>query len=166
MLVIPKIKGQNYKLFDFQNVKSAKFIFESKIIYMMETQKAHISLGNQDYKTNILVGGHSITADEPVEVGGNNEGPTATQLLLSSLGSCTAITMRMYAQRKEWNLGDITIDLSIDRENVEGRMVSKILRSISFSEELSEEQKERMLLIADKCPIHKTLTGELSITTE
>jgi len=131
----------------------------------MEKKTAKVALGSQNYKTIVLVGGHEIIADEPLELGGSNEGPTATHLLLSSLGACTAATMRMYAERKDWNLGDIAIDMSIEQENRNGQMFSEISREISFGEELSPDQHERMLLIADKCPIHKTLTGELNIKT-
>ena len=131
----------------------------------MDKKTAKVTLGSQNYRTTVLVEGHEVIADEPVDLGGRNEGPTATHLLLSSLGSCTAATMRMYAERNDWNLGDISIDMSIEQENRNGQMFSEISREISFGEELSPDQHERMLVIADKCPIHKTLTGELKIST-
>lgn len=131
----------------------------------MGKKTAEVKLGSQNYKTTILVGGHEVFSDEPKELGGSDEGSTATHLLLSSLGACTAVTLRMYAERKEWSLGDISINLSIEQENRNGKMFSEISRQISFGEELSQDQVERMMIIADKCPIHKTLMGEISITT-
>lgn len=126
---------------------------------------AQVSIGSKNYKTTILVGGHEVVSDEPTELGGGNEGPTAGHLLLSSLGACTAVTMRMYADRKGWDLGEISINLSIEQENKNGKMFSEIKREISFGNDLTPDQHQRMMVIADKCPIHKTLMGEIEIST-
>lgn len=131
----------------------------------MGMKTAKVTLGSLNYKTTILVAGHKVIADEPEDLGGGDAGSTATHLLLSSLGACTAVTLRMYAERKEWDLGDIAINLTINQENRNGKMFSDISREISFGEELSEDQLERMMIIADKCPIHKTLMGEINIRT-
>jgi len=129
-------------------------------------KKANVTLGSQNYRTTVMVEGHEVIVDEPVAMGGGNEGPSSTHLLLSSLGACAAVTMRMYAERKEWMLGDISIDMKIEQENKNGIMYSEISRNISFSEALSPEQRKRLLVIADKCPIHKTLLGHVNIETE
>ena len=135
-------------------------------MFNMENKNARVLLGNENYRTTIYVGDHEVVIDEPVELGGSNEGATATHFLLASLGACTAVTMRMYAERKQWELGEITINLSIDQENRNGQMFSEISQDITFSEELSPDQHARMLVIADKCPIHKTLMGEVSFASK
>ena len=132
----------------------------------MSVKTAEVQLGDENYKTTIQVNGHEVIADEPIDSGGGDAGPSSTHLLLSSLGACTAVTMRMYAERKEWNLGDISINMRIEQETKNGTMVSEISSEITFSEELDSDQRERILIIADKCPIHKTLMGEINIKTK
>ncbi|MGH8081548.1 MAG: OsmC family protein [Lysobacter sp.] len=109
-------------------------------------------------------GGHTWLADEPTELGGGDSGPTPDHLLLSSLGACTAITVRMYAARKQWPLAGIEVAL---RFNPDGKPAAgtDIERKIVLLGELSEEQRERLLQIANACPIHKVLTGEVRIAT-
>ncbi len=114
------------------------------------------------YKTKVFAGGHLIYADEPAELDGTNEGMTPGALLLASLGSCTAITLRMYADRKEWNVEGITIHLAIcdEDEMIKG---TKITRKIEFTGELTDEQRQRLMVIADKCPIHKMLSNPIQV---
>lgn len=121
-------------------------------------------LDQSKYKTKIFAGGHLIYADEPAELGGTDEGMTPNALLLASLGSCTAITIRMYADRKEMPLESIVVNLAIDEkdESYEGTTIS---RKIDFKGELTDEQIKRLLMIADKCPIHKILSNPIKITT-
>jgi putative redox protein len=108
--------------------------------------------------------GHQWLADEPSETGGGNTGPTPHHLLLSGLGACTAITLEMYAARRQWPLTGVDVEL---RFNPEGRPVAgtEISRSITLRGELTGEQRERLLQIANACPIHKVLTGEVRIAT-
>lgn len=121
-------------------------------------------LDQSRYKTKVYSDGHFIYADEPEELGGTNEGMAPGALLLASLGSCTAITIRMYADRKEIPLETIKIDLAICKEE-EMSKETNITRKIEFTGDLTQEQRERLMLIADKCPIHKLLTNPIKITT-
>ena len=111
---------------------------------------------------------HNLLADEPESYGGSNLGPTPYDLLLMSLGACTSMTIRMYANRKKLPLDDVTIRLKHDRihakdcEECEGRSgrIERITRYITLTGNLSEEQRQRILDIADRCPVHKTLESD------
>lgn len=119
-------------------------------------------LDESRYKTKVFAGGHLIYADEPSDVGGSDEGMTPGALLLASLGSCTAITLRMYADRKEWNLTSIKINLEICEEE-EMSKDTRITRKIELTGELDDEQRKRLMIIADKCPIHKMLSNPIQV---
>lgn len=108
--------------------------------------------------------GHEWLADEPLDEGGANVGPTPKLLLLSSLGACTAITLQMYATRKKWPLESIDVQLQLnpDGDPLTG---NNIVRKITLKGELTAEQRERLLQIANVCPIHKVLTGEVRIAS-
>ncbi len=121
-------------------------------------------LDRSKYKTKVFSNGHLIYADEPAELGGTDEGMQPGALLLASLGSCTAITIRMYADRKAFPLEAIKVDLAICKEAdmSEGTTIS---RKIEFTGTLTPEQRERLMQIADKCPIHKLLSNPIRILT-
>lgn len=121
-------------------------------------------LDRSHYKTKVYSGGHFIYSDEPGDIGGTDEGMAPAALLLASLGSCTAITIRMYADRKGFNLDHIKIDLAICKEE-EMNKETVITRKIVFTGELTEEERKRLLVIADKCPIHKILSNPIKIAT-
>jgi putative redox protein len=106
--------------------------------------------------------GHHWLADEPVEAGGGNQGPSPTQLLLSSLGACTAITVRMFAARRGWPLtgAEVRLEFNPDGSPPEG---TDIRRTITLHGDLSPEQRERLLDVANKCPLHKVLTGRIRV---
>ncbi|AMP97582.1 Osmotically inducible protein OsmC [Pedobacter cryoconitis] len=121
-------------------------------------------LDRSHYLTKVYAGGHFIYADEPADVGGTDEGMNPGALLLASLGSCTAITIRMYADRKEMALDTIKIHLAICNEQ-EMSTSTKITRKIEFGGNLSEAELTRLMQIADKCPIHKMLSNPIQIET-
>lgn len=132
---------------------------------MSENQITAVTeLDRSTYKTKVYAGGHFIYADEPEDIGGTDEGMTPGALLLASLGSCTAITIRMYADRKNIPLDQIKIHLAIVKEE-EMSAATRITRNIEFLGELSSEQINKLTEIADKCPIHKILSNPILIDT-
>lgn len=123
------------------------------------------------YRTEIQARRHSLIGDEPEEAGGDDEGPTPYDYLLSALGSCTGMTLRMYADRKEWPLDETIVRLSHEKihaedckdcETEKGR-VDHIDREIEVRGDLSSDQRERLLEIANKCPVHRTLHSEIDV---
>src|SRR3990170_2839855 len=107
------------------------------------------------FAQDIAVGDHRLRADERTEHGGDNTGPGPHELLLAALGSCTAMTLKVYAERKGWPLRDAHVTLK--GEHADGRFV--ITRHIALTGELDAEQRQRLIEMADKCPVHKTLVG-------
>jgi putative redox protein len=102
---------------------------------------------------------HRVIADEPREHGGEDAGPSPQELLAASLASCTAITMEMYAHRKGWDVGDIVVDVGY--EPAQRGSPTRFTMDVQLPKELPEEQREKLLTIAAKCPVHRTLEGEV-----
>lgn len=123
---------------------------------------AEIRSAAAPYHTDILIGRHSLTADEPLEMGGHDDGPTPTELLVASLGACTSITLRMYAQRKGWPLEAVDVNVVFERDEAEQPLFR---RTITLRGDLTPEQRERLLLIANQCPVHKLLAAPINIVT-
>ncbi|HWI18384.1 MAG TPA: OsmC family protein [Vicinamibacterales bacterium] len=113
------------------------------------------------FAQDVSVAGHRLRADEPLDKGGEDTGAAPHELLLAALGSCTAMTLKVYAERKGWPLKDVRVTLNGD--HVDGAFV--ITRHLEIEGELDGEQRERLKGIADKCPVHKTLTGTITINT-
>ena len=125
----------------------------------------------EGFRTEMQAGGHTVIADEPESLGGTDAGPNPYDYLLAALGGCTAMTLRMYADRKGWPLEGVTVRLSQDRihakdceecETEEGR-IDRIGREVELDGPLDEEQRQRLLEIADMCPVHRTLKGEVLV---
>lgn len=109
--------------------------------------------------------GHTLQGDEPIENGGKDAGPTPTELVLSGLASCTVSTLRMYADKKGWNVDKIEVELRIHTTKTETGQSAEIESVISITGAVSDEQKQRMLEIARKCPVHKLLTNPIVINS-
>ncbi|MEJ5053575.1 OsmC family protein [Sphingobacterium sp. MYb382] len=122
-----------------------------------------VSIGRERYETTIKVQQHVIVADEPLDAGGTDLGPSPKELLLSSLGTCKAITVRMYADRKGWPLEGLSIDLTyLDKSDGEPN-TNYIHCEIKLIGDLDAEQRKRLALIADKCPVHKILSNPIVV---
>lgn len=115
------------------------------------------------YQQTIAVGSHRLVADEPLTAGGESAGPAPYELLLAALGACTSMTLRMYAERKNLPLAHVHVALSHSKVDQEGTRVDRIVRVITLDGELSDEQRQRLLEIANKCPIYRTLTSHIEI---
>jgi putative redox protein len=130
-------------------------------------------IGRTRYQTEITAGGHSLVNDEPVDAGGTDTGPTPYDLLTAGLGACTAITLRMVADRKAWPLEAVTVSLvhrKVDAaacgncENRTGK-IDRIERVIDMTGPLESDQRQRLMEIADRCPVHRTLHGPIDVVT-
>jgi putative redox protein len=123
----------------------------------------HGTIGNEKYQCTIEWRNGKLIADEAVTSGGKDTGPDPYTLLLSSLASCTLITMRMYIDRKGWNVPDIAVNVNMYQETKDERVITIIDRDIVFLTPLEEEQKTRLYEIANHCPISKILEGEIKV---
>jgi putative redox protein len=114
------------------------------------------------YATQLVVGHHHTVADEPVDIGGGDTGPAPDEILLSALGACTAITLRMYAERKQWPLEGVEVKLDYAERSKEKTVIT---RRVELRGNLDEAQRDRLLQIANACPVHRILTGPVEIPT-
>ena len=111
------------------------------------------------YRHEVSIRDHELTADEPRDSGGEDSGPSPQELLAASLASCTAVTIEMYARRKGWEIGDVSVDVGY--EPAQRGSPTKFHMAIKLPKELPEEQRERLTQIAARCPVHRTLEGEV-----
>jgi putative redox protein len=111
------------------------------------------------FRHEIEVREHEMLADEPKDHGGEDVAPNPQELLAASLASCTAITMEMYAERKGWDIGEVVVD--VDYEPAQRGSPTKFEMVVKLPKELPEDQREKLMQIAAKCPVHRTLEGEV-----
>jgi len=121
--------------------------------------KATARRENGKLKQSIEVRQHTVAADEPKEHGGEDTAPSPQELLAASLASCTAITMEMYAERKGWEIGDLTVH--VDYEPAQRGSPTRFTMVVDFPKEFPEDQRERLMQIGAKCPVHRVLEGEV-----
>lgn len=126
------------------------------------TAIARIGATYAPYATQLVIGDHHAVADEPVDVGGGDTGPAPDEILLGALGACTAITLRMYAERKKWPLQGVEVQLAYAER---GKDRNVIQRTVYLRGPLDAEQRERLLQIANACPVHRILTGAVEVPT-
>ncbi len=107
-----------------------------------------------------IEGGHTIRVDEPTAAGGTDSGPSPTRLVAAGLASCVAITIEMYAERKGWDIGPVEVDVDVTYRDYAPLAFAVTLR---LPEGLSDEQRERLLVVAGKCPVHKLIAGETEV---
>lgn len=126
-------------------------------------REVHVStIAGTKLAVKVDVGTSSLTADEPIDAGGQDLGPSPHEILLAALGSCTAMTLRIYAARKGWELDSVDVRLTGAREGAEYR----ITRHVSVVGKIDDAARQRLLEIAQKCPVHKTLSGTIAIATD
>lgn len=133
-----------------------------------------VSGGPSGLRQSVSVGPHQLLSDEPKRAGGEDQGPDPYELLLAALGSCTNMTLRIYAERKGWPLEEVRVVLkhskshAVDCADCEQptAILDRIERQITLVGELTEEQRQRLLEVASLCPVHRTLTSKIEIRTE
>jgi putative redox protein len=116
------------------------------------------------YRHDVAIREHAVTVDEQEDSGGTDEGPDPQEMLAASLASCTAITVEMYAKRKGWDIGELQVE--VDYEPAQRGSPTKFHMTLQMPKELPEEQRERLMQIAAKCPVHRTLEGEVMFDEE
>ncbi len=176
------LDGANHLLTQEEDAKYAGMMIANwadRYVELNETQEmpegeVKARIGKSGYSTEITAGRHTLIADEPPSVGGEDNGPTPYGFLLSALGACTAMTLRMYADFKKIDLQEVEVDLTHDKihkqdgensESPKGK-IDVMKRTIRLKGNLTDEQRKRLIEIADRCPVHKTLEGKPEIITE
>lgn len=153
---------------------SKKYLPEAYAENDVKGHQVKVRLAGDSYTSEVLTPFHHLISDEPVSVGGDNLGPTPYDLLMASLGTCTAMTLKMYANRKGWDLKEINVFLNHEKvhqrdsngvENINEGKISKFTRFLEVKGEVTEEMKIKLLEIANKCPVHKTLHEPIQVET-
>lgn len=153
---------------------SEKYINKPKQEALKAEKEVLARLRNNGFTTEIMVRHHGLVADEPEEVGGNDFGPSPYELVSAGLGACTAMTLQMYARRKKWDLQEVRVHLEHYKDYAEDMMngeapegkIDHFERILELLGDLDDEQRERLLEIANRCPVHRTLSEEVKIITK
>jgi putative redox protein len=123
------------------------------------SMRATAHRAGNSFRHDLEVGRHHLTSDEPEEHGGDDGGPNPQELLAASLASCSAITMEMYARRQGWDVGEVTVD--VDYEPAQRGSPTKFRIDVRLPKELPDDQREKLMQVLAKCPVHRTLEGEV-----
>ncbi|TXD51458.1 MULTISPECIES: OsmC family protein [unclassified Polaribacter] len=121
-----------------------------------------VTLTNKKYLAEAKMRNHFVVIDEPISSGGGDNGATPVEYLLTAIGGCVSMTLRMYADRKGWDVGEITVNVFQTKENNQ----TYLSEEISFEKEITEDQKRRLLIFAGKCPVARMVKGETPIATK
>ena len=178
------LDGSEHLLIDKENASyvgqivagwAARYIPRPEIEEIATTHQVVASLDAEDgFSTLLKLGNHHLKADEPIRVGGNDYGPTPYELLAGSLSACTAMTIQMYAKRKNWNIENVEVHTSYSKTYAQDctaceedgtAKIDTFHREIKIISDLDEQQLQSVLQIADKCPVHKTLHSETQVLT-
>lgn len=156
----------------------ARYIFDEGLEEPIQKERGSRDVlvketGGSRYENRVLIGDHHFIADEPVEVGGGGRGPDPYEYVTAGLGACTSMTIRMYANRKDWPLESVSVRLTHEKDYAEdcehceeGRKVDIFDRKITLVGDLTDEQRTRLLEIADRCPVHRTLHEPVEVRTQ
>jgi putative redox protein len=129
---------------------------------MAKNQNAEVVLTNKNYLAEAKTRNHFLTMDQTVASGGDNSGPTPVEYLLAAIGGCVSITLRVYADRRGWDVGKIKVNVS----QLKDESGTYLTEEISFEKEISEEQRKKMLVFAAKCPVAKMVKGQTRIESK
>ncbi|MFT6747082.1 MAG: putative redox protein [Glaciecola sp.] len=133
---------------------------------MKDTLNVKGFLGEKNYLVELNTTNHTIMVDEPESLGGSDSYPNPAQYLLSALASCTAITIKMYAKNKGWEVGKISVDVKLKEKLVDGKRIKKMVKAVGFENQLESSQIDRLLIIGSKCPISKLLEQPVEMEFE
>ncbi|WP_299103966.1 OsmC family protein [uncultured Tenacibaculum sp.] len=132
---------------------------------MAKQQESIVKLTTKNYLAEAKMRQHFAVIDEPIKAGGDDNAPTPVEYLLTAIGGCVSITLRMYAERKGWDLGEITVNVRQKEELTSEGIKKSLIEEISFEKEVTPEQREKLLEIAGKCPVAKMVKGATPITS-
>ena len=132
---------------------------------MAKNVTSEVLLSEKKYLGEAKMRNHFAVLDEPIKAGGGDTGPTPVEYLLTAIGGCVAMTLRMYAERKDWNLGEIKVIVSQKEALTSSGIKKSLVEEISFENEITDEQRIKLLEIAGKCPVAKMVKGETEIAT-
>lgn len=133
---------------------------------MSNNPTSKVTLTNRNYLAEAKMRNHFAIIDEPLDKGGDDNAPTPIEYLLTAIGGCVSITLRMYSERKGWDLGKITVNVSQKEQLTPEGIKKSLIEEISFEKEVTEEQRTKLLEIAGKCPVAKMVKGETEINSK
>ncbi|WP_397445884.1 OsmC family protein [Polaribacter sp. R77954] len=128
-------------------------------------QTSEVLLSEKKYLAEAKIRNHFVVIDEPISSGGGDTGPTPVEYLLTAIGGCVSMTLRMYAERKGWDVGKIKVIVSQKEQLTPTGIKKSLIEEISFEKEISDEQRTKLLVIAGKCPVVKMVKGETEIVS-